>query len=170
MRYFILFIIILFLSAESTTAQQKRNSDAPRQEIKLGPGMGSITPGLVQIASKTNAFLQIADQIPLTEQQRTSLETIVFEFRAYAAQKTADLNVNDAQLERLLTNDNIDLDAARTKVKEIEALNADLKVKQIELLLKAINILTHQQHLRVVVLSQLDASEAVTKLQPERVH
>jgi Spy/CpxP family protein refolding chaperone len=62
--------------------------------------------------------------------------------------------VVDAELERLLTRDNIDLDAVRAKVKESEGINTDIKTRQIESLLKAINTLTHEQHLRILTLVQ----------------
>jgi Spy/CpxP family protein refolding chaperone len=129
--------------------------------------MSLIAPGLMQIGSETNFFLLIADQIRLTEEQRATLEELVFEFQKYSVQKLADLNVADAELERLLTRDKIDLDAVRAKVKEIEAINTEVKMRRIESLLKAINTLTHEQHLKIVTLvREIPAPGA--RPQPER--
>jgi Spy/CpxP family protein refolding chaperone len=145
-------MVILALGSTLTVAQQKPRSEPQRQEVQLGRGMSFIAPALMQIGSETNFFLLVADQIRLTEEQRTTLEEIVFEFQKYSVQKLADLNVAEAELERLLTRDKIDLDAVRAKVKEIEAINTDVKMQKIESLLKAINTLTHEQHLKIVTL------------------
>jgi Spy/CpxP family protein refolding chaperone len=161
------FTVILALSSALTFAQQKPGREPQRQEVQLGRGMSLIAPGLMQIGSETNFFLLIADQIRLTEEQRATLEEIVFEFQKYSVQKLADLNVADAELERLLTRDKIDLDAVRAKVKEIEAINTEVKMRRIESLLKAINTLTHEQHLKIVTLvREIPAPGA--RPQPER--
>lgn len=134
MRRFGVSLMILALSCAVTLAQQDPRSEAQQQEVQLGRGMSLIAPGLMQIGAETKFFLLIADQIRLTEEQRTALEELVFEFQKYKVQKLADLNVADAELERLLTK--IDLDAVRAKVKEIEAINTDVKMRKIELLLE----------------------------------
>lgn len=168
MRRFGVSLMILALSCAVTLAQQDPRSEAQQQEVQLGRGMSLIAPGLMQIGAETNFFLLIADQIRLTEEQRTALEELVFEFQKYSVQKLADLNVADAELERLLTRDKIDLEAVRAKVKEIEAINTDVKMRKIESLLKAINTLTHEQHLKVVTLvRELPSPE--TRPQQKRV-
>ena len=154
MQRFIVSIAILTLSTSLTFAQQKPRTQTPRSQIQLGRGMNLITPGLMQIGLDTNLFLLIGDQNRLTEEQRGTLEELVFDLQKYSFQKLADLNVVDAELERLLTRDNIDLDAVCAKVKESEAINTDIKTRQIESALKAINTLTHEQHLRIVTLVQ----------------
>ena len=154
MQRFIIFLTILTLSGSLTFAQQKLRTQMPRSQIELGRGMNLITPGLMQIGLDTNFFLLIGDQIRLTEEQRATMEELVFDFQKYSVQKLADLNVADAEMERLLTRENIDLDAVRAKVKESEAINTDIKTRQIESLLKAINTLTHEQHLKIITLVQ----------------
>lgn len=165
----IMALILLLLGSVFTFAQQKLPVGQPKQEVQLGRGMSLIAPGLMQVGQETNFFLQLAEQIQLTEQQRTALEEIVYEFQKYSVQKLADLNVSEAELERLLTRETIDLAAVRAKVKEVEAIAADVKIRKIEALLKAIKVLTHEQHLKVVTLSP---SPQVPKprLQSERVY
>lgn len=145
-------------------AQQQRRDEPVRVEIQLGRGMSLITPGLMEVGAQTNLFLLIADRINLTEAQRKTLEEVLFEFQRYNVQREADYDVADAELKRLLTRDRVDMNAVRVKVKEIEAIRADVDIKKIESLLKAINTLTHDQHLRVVVL----ARELSAPPQPER--
>jgi len=53
-----------------------------------------------------------------------------------------------------LTRDNIDLDAVRAKVREAEAITTDVKLRMIEAVLKAVTTLTHEQHLKVMILIQ----------------
>jgi Spy/CpxP family protein refolding chaperone len=85
---------------------------------------------------------------------RAALEAIAYEFQKYNFQRLADLHVAEAELERLLTRDSIDLDAVRAKIRDAEAIGAGIKIRQIESLLKAVNTLTHEQHLKVVILIQ----------------
>lgn len=164
----VLMLALLLFGSIFTFAQQK-TPGPPKQEVQLGRGMSLIAPGLMQAGQETNFFLQLAEQIQLTEQQRTALEEVVYEFQKYSVQKLADLNVGEAELERLLTRETVDLAAVRAKVKEVEAIAADVKIRKIEALLKAIKVLTHEQHLKVVTLSP---SPQVPKprLQSERVY
>ena len=83
-----------------------------------------------------------------------ALEEIAYEYQKYSVQRLADRDVTDAELQRLLTRDNIDLDAVRAKVREAEAITTDVKIRMIEAVLKAVTTLTHEQHLKVMILIQ----------------
>lgn len=154
MRRLVFTVLILALGSSLTFAQQKPRSETPKQETQLGRGMSLIVPGLMEVGVETNFFLQLADQLQLTEKQRSALEEIAYEAQKDVVQRRADLDVADAELQRLLTRDNINLDAVRAKVKESEAIIADVKIHKIEAVLKAINTLTHDQHLKIVTLSR----------------
>ena len=144
---------VLVLSAGKGVAQQKPSPPAPREEVQLGRGMSLIAPSLMELGAKTNFFLQLADRIDLTPGQRKTLEELFFEAQKYGAQREADLDVADAELRRLLTREQIDLASVRAKIKEIEAVRADAGMRRIEMVLKAIKTLTHEQHLKVMVLA-----------------
>ena len=153
-------ITVLVLSAGAAAfGQQKSSEQTPREKVQLGRGMSLIAPGLMEVAVRTNLFLQLADQIELTPEQRKTLEELFFETQKYSAQREADLDVADAELRRLLTREQIDLAAVRAKVKEIEGVRTDAGVQRIEAVLKAINTLTHEQHLKVMVLAREPASQ-----------
>ena len=154
MRRLIQVLAVLLLSSAFTFAQHKPPGDPPKQEVQLGRGMSLIAPGLMQVGLETNFFLRLADQLQLTEKQQSALTEIVYDVQRYSVQKLADQGVADAELQRLLTRDNIDLDAVRAKVREAEAIATDVKIQRIESLLKAINTLTHEQHLKIVTLIQ----------------
>ena len=103
---------------------------------------------------ETNFFLRLADQLQLADKQRAALEEIAYEYQKYSVQRLADRDVADAELQRLLTRDNIDLDAVRAKVREAEAITTDVKIRMIEAVLKAVTTLTHEQHLKAITLIQ----------------
>ena len=149
-------VLALFAAFTGVPArgQQGPRGEARREQIELGRGMSMVAPNLIEVAVRTNLFLQLADRVQMTDEQKGKLEEIMFEFQRYAVQKQADYDVADAELMRLLTRDTVDMGAVRAKVKEIEALNADLNIRKYESLLKAIGVLTHEQHLKVVALSR----------------
>lgn len=166
MRRFLVNIMILALTGTPLLAGQTPAAQPTQAQIQVGRGMSLIMPGLMQIGMQTNFFLQLAQEIRMKKEQVSNLEELAFEFQKYGVQKMADLRVSEAELERLLTRDNIGMEAVREKVKEIEAIYSDVKIRQIESLLEAINTLSHEQHLRIVTLVQ----ETMTKSesQPSR--
>lgn len=163
MRRLIIVLVVLIFGANLTFAQQKPRNEKPKQEVQLGRGMSLIAPGLIQVGMETNFFLRLAEEIQLTEKQQAALEEIVYEFQTYAVQKFADIEVGEAELERLLTRESIDLDAVRAKIKEVEAMTAAVKIRKIEAALKAINTLTHEQHLKIV---RLNLASPAPKMRP----
>ena len=151
-------VIVLALVAAATGAlargQQGPRGETRREQIELGRGMSMVAPSLIEIAVRTNLFLLLADRVQMTGEQKSKLEEIMFEFQRYGVQKQADYDVAEAELMRLLTRDTVDMGEVRAKVKEIEALNADLNIRKYESVLKAIGVLTHEQHLKIVALSR----------------
>ncbi|MGE0883413.1 MAG: Spy/CpxP family protein refolding chaperone [Blastocatellales bacterium] len=150
----VLVFAILLLGSVSAFAQHKPSGEPPKQEVQLGRGMSLIAPGLMQVGMETNFFLRLADQLQLADKQRAALEEVAYEYQKYSVQRLADRDVADAELQRLLTRDNIDLDAVRAKVREAEAITTDVKLRMIEAVLKAVTTLTHEQHLKVMILIQ----------------
>lgn len=140
--------------ASFTSSTVLAQQPATNQNVQLGRGMSVLAPGLIEIGSKTNLFLNLADKIPLTAEQKKKLEDLVFEVQMFSFQKDTDLDVADAELRRLLTRDNIDLAAVRAKLKEIGSIRGEADMKKIETLLKAIGLLTHEQHIRIILLAR----------------
>jgi Spy/CpxP family protein refolding chaperone len=151
--------VLIGLSIGATHALAARPAEArlrqetfSLQQIDPGPRMNVIIPGLMQIGVKSNYFLRLADQIDLDPQQRTRLEQLFFDFQMFNLRNAADRRVAEAELQRLLTRESIDIDAVGAKVKEAVALESDVQLHQIESLLEAIAVLTHEQHLKLVAL------------------
>ena len=107
---------------------------------------------LMQIAAQSDFFLQFNEKIDLSVEQRKKLEDLFFEFQKYGLRRQTDLDIVEAELQRLLNNDSIDLAAVRAKVKEIEMLQSEFTITKIETVLLAVNVLTHDQHLKVMLL------------------
>ena len=158
LHVWIALLTILTLSGKSSSAQQDPGR-LSSQEVQLGSGMSVITPGLMEIGSKTRLFLVFGDKIPVTVEQRKKLEDLYFRIQMYSFQREADLDVADAELKRLLTRDTVDLGAVKSKMKEIEDIRVEVDIKKIETLLQAINALTHEQHTQIILLAR-DLEEA----------
>ena len=157
-------IAIISFSNTTTTAQQPSSQPAA-QEVQLGSGMSVITPGLMEIGSRTKLFLVFADKVPITPDQQRKLETLFFEVQMFSVQREADLDVADAELKRLLTRDTIDLGAVRAKMREIENIRFETDMKRIETLLRAIGFLSHEQHMKIILLAR-DLESATKPREP----
>lgn len=163
-RFFAVTCMVLLFGV-ITAAQSKQRVDSAKQEIQIGRGMTMIAADLMEIGAQTKLFLRFAEQINLTNEQQKKLEELYYQFQKSGVQQEADLDVADAQLRRMLTGDSVDLAAVRAKVKELEAIRAAATMKRIEVLLQALNILTHEQHLRVMLAAQDLTKQEPTQLQ-----
>ena len=156
-------ILIVFALALASAAQQKPRGTTLERKFELGSGMGLMTGDLMQVAARSDVFLQFADEIKLTVEQLKKLEDIYFQVQKYSFRRQMDSDVAEAELRRLLSNDSVDLSAVREKVKEVEAIRSDVTIKNIKAALEAIGILTHEQHLKVMLLVSRPAEK---QLQP----
>lgn len=143
----LILLLVAIVQGQSNLGNQNN-----AKQVQLGRGMSIMTTDLMQIAAQSDLFLQFSEKIGLTETQVKKLEGLYLEFQKYDIRRQSDLDVADAELRRLLTNDSVDLNAVRAKVKEIEAIQTDLTMKKIETVLEAIKTLTHDQHLKVMLL------------------
>ena len=149
----LLLVILILVNAATVSAQQVSPAPAT-QEVQLGRGMSLITPGLMEIGSQTKLFLAFGDKLQLSAEQRKNLEDLYIRIQTYSFQREADLDVADAELKRLLTRDTVDLAAVKQKMKDIEGIRLEVDIKKIETLLQAINALSHEQHLQVILLAR----------------
>jgi Spy/CpxP family protein refolding chaperone len=148
-----LILIVLTLAFGATAQQQQtRLTGADGRKIELGRGMSLINADLMQIAAETDLFLRLADKVSLSGEQVKKLGDLYIDLQKYAIRRQADLDVADAELRRLVNNDRVDLAAVRAKVKEIESLESEFTMKKIETVLLAVGTLTHDQHLKILLL------------------
>ncbi len=147
-------LVLALLALVPVVAAQlpRGKKQVPRAKVDLGKGMSPITTSLMQVAANSAFFLQLSDQIGLSGEQKKKLEEFYFEAQKFSILRQADLEVADAELRRLLSNDRVDLMAVGQKVKEIQELQTEETIKGIDATLRAINVLTHEQHIKVLLL------------------
>ena len=155
--------IALMMIGGATLGQQRRPlqpaSQSANQTASMGKGMALITPGLMEIGVQSKFFLTAADRIKLTDEQRTRLTEIAYQFQKLAGEKKADLGVAEAELQRMLAREQIDLAQVKAKLNQIQLLEADVDYAGIESVLNAIKVLTHEQHLLIITLVTTPTAE-----------
>lgn len=124
-----------------------------RDTFDLGRGMSPITADLIPIAVQSTFFLKFADDLQLTADQRKSLEALFFKVQQANVRSEADLDVVDAELRRALSSDSVDMADVRAKVTRMEKIRAEGQIMRIQATLHAIAILTHEQHLKAMMIA-----------------
>lgn len=155
--WLIVTVLALTLAATAQREQQKQprrteRLEASDRKIELGRGMNLLAADLMQIAAESDLFLRLADRVSLSGEQVKKLGDLYIDLQRYTIRRQADLDVADAELRRLVSNDRVDLAAVRSKVKEMESLQTEFTMKKIETVLQAVAVLTHDQHLKVMLL------------------
>lgn len=146
-------VIALFALNASASAQDVKGSrPKPGTSVEMGRGMSVMNTGLLRIASQTGLFLDMSAELQLTEEQKLKLSEIFFDNERLATLKVADLQVNEAELQRLLSQESIDLVGIKQKLKENGQLKADLTYQSIVAALRAIEVLTHDQHVKAMII------------------
>lgn len=168
MLLLLLFLMLLpFGASLPVRAQKTRAAATPDQEFDAGRGMSLLNADLMLIAAQTDFFLQFGKELNLTDEQRKKLEDLYFDTQKYTLRQNVELNVADAELQRLVSNDRVDLALVRAKVKQIEALRSEATFKKIEAVLRSVAVLTHEQHIKVMllvreILKQEDSSPQIS--------
>lgn len=158
-RYIALAATILMTIGSTIFGQQARVQAPPAQPTNMGKGMGMITPGLMEIGMQTKFFLAVADRIKMTDEQKEKITEIAYQFQKLAGEKKADLGVAEAELQRMVSREQIDLSQVKVKLSQIKALESDVEYAGIDSVLKAIKVLTHEQHLLILTLVTSPAPE-----------
>ena len=135
------------------TAQRPSPGSSQRSQIfDLGKGMSAMSTNLIQVAAQSAMFLQFSDQIGLTSEQQKKLEEIYLDAQKFSVRRQLDLDIADAELRRLLSNEQVDLAAVKLKLKEAEVLRSEQTLNSIAAVLQAIRTLTHAQHIKIMLL------------------
>ena len=151
-RATVLGLALTALTLIAPAQQASRSASVRTQRFDIGKGMSTMNTDLMQVAGQSAMFLQFSEQIGLTAEQRKRLEEIYFDIQKFSVRRQADLDIADAELRRLLSNEQVDLDAVRLKLKEFESLRAEETMRSIEAALQAISTLRHEQHIKVMLL------------------
>ena len=150
---------MMFLAIGSPAFGRQTRAQAPPQSANMGKGMGLITPGLMEVGIQTRFFLGVADRIKMTDEQKEKIAEVAYQFQKLAGEKKADLGVAEAELQRLVSREQIDLTQVKVKLGQIKSLESDVEYAGIDSVLKAIKLLTHEQHLLIMTLVTSPAPE-----------
>ena len=152
MRAAVLVLALTVLTFIAPAQEGPRRAPTRPQRFDLGKGMSAMNTDLMQVAAQSAMFLQFSDEIGITAEQRKKLEEIYFDAQKFSVRRQADLDVADAELRRLLSNEQVDLAAVRLKLGEVEGLRAEETLRSIGAVLQAISTLRHEQHIKVMLL------------------
>lgn len=147
---FMLLTATLLMIGSLASAQETRRQVPGALNTNMGKGMGMITPGLLEVGMQTNFFLTIGDQIKMSDEQRSQITEIAYQFQKFANERKGDIGVAEAELQRMVSRDQIDLSQVKEKLSGVHALDADIEFKGIEALIKAIKVLSHEQHILIM--------------------
>lgn len=136
---------------------------------EMGPEMMEAVPNLVQIAVATHFFLVLESHLDLGEEQKQQLEEIDFEDRMLLIEKGAEYRLAASELALLLSRPQIQMEAIERAVGKKEQIRSQLESGRISHALKAIEVLSHQQHRSVlrIISDFLEPSPARAPLQDQ---
>jgi Spy/CpxP family protein refolding chaperone len=121
----------------------------PASAQMMGPGMGpGGGPGGWEISHEgplISIILEYKLDIGLTLEQEKKLRDLRTEFSKDSTRRTAEIRVAEIELESLLEQDKWDLGAIEPKVRQIAALQGDLRLARIKTLEAGRAVLTPQQ-------------------------
>lgn len=143
---------VLVATAVALLAGAALGQEIRRNAPALG-GMGMMTLSLLEIGRQSAFFLAVGERIKMTDEQRAQVVEIAFQFQKLAGERSGDLGVAQAELQRTLTREQINLAQVKAKLREIQALQADVEYAGIESLLKVIRLLTHEQHVLAMAIA-----------------
>ena len=90
-------------------------------------------------------FLCCKEELELTAEQVAKLEAIKTAFKKDDIQQRAKIDVAEIELDELLRAENVDMAKVKEKVKQIEALRSDARVRIIQAKVDAKKVLTSEQ-------------------------
>ncbi|MGH2650743.1 MAG: Spy/CpxP family protein refolding chaperone [Actinomycetota bacterium] len=137
---------------------------ASGQEKKSPPGhsggmggtmdMGGMMRGGSATAERPwiSLALQNKDQLGLTADQVTRLESLRAEFQKDAIRRSADLEIAETEVDELLRAEPVDLTKVEAKLRQLESLRSDLRLSRIKTLQQGKAVLTPEQRKKLTSL------------------
>lgn len=109
-------------------------------------------------------YLEFREELKLSEQQISSLESILSSLKKAEIKAEASLRIAELELDELLKTEKVDLSKVKSKLQEVAKLQAELKFLHIKANEDAKQVLTQEQ------LKQFRASRRVEWERGERLH
>lgn len=140
------FLLPVYTAGQQTKPQHQAPVDPDWRHARTMTGMRSVVPNLIAVGWD-DFFLSRADQIGLTVGQGQELYHLALAFLA----STQDLNerIQDAERELYdkMDQDRVSLREIEDQARWIGSLRAELVVLRLQYLIRAVNVLTHEQHM-----------------------
>ena len=130
--------------------QQGRMMRRGTGEAMMGRGMGSGMMGRGKGGRGRNmgrmaAILRLADELKLSEAQRSELNEIAADHRKNIIRQKAEIDLARVDVQELMRQDEPDIAELRSELMDIATLEVDMKCQQIQVRINAKNVLTEEQ-------------------------
>jgi Spy/CpxP family protein refolding chaperone len=127
-------------------------SDQQVADLKAGRGMGLALPAELNGYPGPAHVLELADQLELSADQRTRVQSLFDAMKAEAVPLGAKLLDQEAALDQQFASHSITPETLKTQTAQIGATQADLRNTHLKYHLQAAQILTHDQMQRYAML------------------
>ncbi|MFC1712449.1 Spy/CpxP family protein refolding chaperone [Candidatus Poribacteria bacterium] len=108
--------------------------------MRRGPGGGR-----GRATGRMGNLLHLADKLDLSEGQRNELSEILTSHRKDTIRQKAEIELAKVDLQKLTRQEDPNLDAVETQIREIANLEAGIKFSQIKIKVDTRNVLTEEQ-------------------------
>jgi Spy/CpxP family protein refolding chaperone len=126
-------------------------ADQLGQHLRNTPGLGTSGSSAPSPAERPiiTFLLEHREQLALTHDQASRLETLRQDFTRESIRRDADLRIAEMDVAALLEQPPLDLAKVEAKVRELEKLRADLRIGRIRALEQGRAILTPEQRTKL---------------------
>ena len=125
--------------------QQGRMMRRGAGEAMMGRGMGGGRIGRGRNMGRMAAILRLADELELSEAQRSELSQIATDHKKDIIRQKAEIDLARVDQQKLMRQDEPDMDAVRSQLMKIATLEVDMKCQQIQVRINAKNVLKEEQ-------------------------
>jgi Spy/CpxP family protein refolding chaperone len=152
------------------SASAQEGPSRPDHSGGMSGGMGGMMMGGGPTAERPliSLALQNKDQLGLTADQVTQLESLRAEFQKEAIRRGADIQVADTELAELLAAEPVDLAKIEAKLRQLAGLQVDLRLSRIRTLEKGKALLTPDQRKKLTSLGPRASVEPREGMTPGR--
>jgi Spy/CpxP family protein refolding chaperone len=112
-----------------------------------GPMMGRGPMGPRAMGARGPMFMppDLAEKIGLSEEQKTKLDDIITNHRKDMIRKNADISLAEIDLNKLMSQDNPDMNLVKENILKIATMKADTEFTKFKAMIDAKNVLTKEQ-------------------------
>jgi Spy/CpxP family protein refolding chaperone len=112
-----------------------------------GPMMGRGPMGPREMGARGPMFIppDLADKLGLSEEQKTKLDDIITNHKKDMIKKNADISLAQIDLNKLMSQDNPDMNLVKENILKIATMKADTEFTKFKTMIETKNVLTKEQ-------------------------